>query len=306
MMDFAVLIDDRFLKLVGSSNVAMARNHVLSIVNDFEDDAWRIQKFEDFVWNNIALTALSAQERDKLTGQSRSLLREAAKNLRLTDNANDFGKGSELAEIVLYGIMQHHYGALPVVPKIFYKQNTQDNAKGADSVHIVLEGNADFSLWFGEAKFYNSIEDARLPTIIESVGNSLRTDKLKKENSVITNTSDLGLLVKDAKLLGKIKEALSTRASIDSIKPRIHVPILLLHECTITKAAKQFDAAYIDSIKAYHLQRATSYFNRQTATLSGTVSKYLDITFHVILFPVPNRAHLVKRFSEEASLQKGA
>jgi hypothetical protein len=306
MLDFAVLIDDHFLKLVGSTDVAKKRKRVLSIVNDYEDSAWRIQKFEDFVWNNIALTALSAQERDKLTGQSRSLLREAAKNLRLTDNANDFGRGSELAEVVLYGIMQHHYGALPVVPKIFYKQNTQDNAKGADSVHIVLEGNADFSLWFGEAKFYNSIEDARLPAIIESVGNSLRTDKLKKENSVITNTSDLGLLVKDAKLLGKIKEALSAKTSIDAIKPKLHVPILMLHECSVTKAAKQFDTAYIDKIKAYHLERATTYFDKQLAALSGTVSKYPDITFHIILFPVPDRKQLIKRFSEEASLQKGA
>jgi Cap4 SAVED domain len=305
MMDFAVLIDDHFLKLVGSTDLDKKRKHVLSIVNDYEDDAWRIQKFEDFVWNNIALTALSAQERDKLTGQSRSLLREAAKNLRLTDNVNDFGKGSELAEVVLYGIMQHHYGALPVVPKIFYKQNTQDNAKGADSVHIVLEGNADFSLWFGEAKFYNSIEDARLPAIIESVGNSLRTDKLKKENSVITNTSDLSLLVKDPKLLEKIKDALATRHSIDAIKPKIHVPILMLHECSITKTATQFDAAYIDQIKTYHLARATTYFNKQIAALSGSVSKYLDVTFHVILFPVPDRKELIKRFTEEASLQKG-
>ena len=48
-------------------------------------------------------------------------------------------EGSELAEILLYGIMHHHYKALPVVPKIFNKQNSNDNAKGADSVHIVLE-----------------------------------------------------------------------------------------------------------------------------------------------------------------------
>ncbi|SPX12645.1 Domain of uncharacterised function (DUF1837) [Escherichia coli] len=39
---------------------------------------------------------------------------------------------------------------------------------------------------FGEAKFYNSIEDARLSSIINSVGDALRTDKLRKENSIIT------------------------------------------------------------------------------------------------------------------------
>ena len=81
--------------------------------------------------------------------------------------------------------MKHHYNAIPVVPKIFYKQNVQDNAKGADSVHIVVDDKDDFTIWFGEAKFYNSIEDARLYEIISSVEASLNTDKLKKENSII-------------------------------------------------------------------------------------------------------------------------
>jgi hypothetical protein len=65
---------------------------------------------------------------------------------------------------------------------------------GADSVHIVLGPNVDFSLWFGEATFYNSIEDARLLDIIETINNSLATDKLKKENSIITSISDLGYI----------------------------------------------------------------------------------------------------------------
>lgn len=64
------------------------------------------------------MTALSAKEREKLAGKSGSTLREAAKNLRLTDKEGDIGQGSELAEIVLYGIMHHYYEALPVVPKI--------------------------------------------------------------------------------------------------------------------------------------------------------------------------------------------
>ena len=39
-----------------------------------------------------------------------------------------------------------------------FKQNNQDNAKGADSVHIVIENENNFSLWLGEAKFYTNIE----------------------------------------------------------------------------------------------------------------------------------------------------
>lgn len=296
-MDFEILVNDLYLRIFADTALTPAENKsVLSLVNDFEDERWRYEKFEDFIWNNIALTALSAQERAKLAGQSRTTLRESARKLRLTDKADDIGAGSELAEIVLYGIMHHHYGALAVVPKIFYKQNTQDNAKGADSVHIVLEGDDDFSLWFGEAKFYNSIEDARLPSVVKSVGNALKTDKLKKENSIITSTSDIDRLV-TPELAEKIKDALSPKHSMDQLKLKVHVPILLLHECAITTAAKTMDDSYRNDIRAYQLERATAYFKKQIDALSETVTRYVDVKFHIILFPVPDRAKLIKRFS---------
>ncbi len=304
-MDFEILVDDLYLKIFSDTALAPVENkRVLSLVNDFEDEKWRYEKFENFIWDNIALTALSAQEREKLTGQSRSTLRESAKNLRLTDKAGDIGQGSELAEIVLYGIMHHHYGALPVVPKIFYKQNVQDNAKGADSVHIVLEGDDDFSLWFGEAKFFNSIEDARLPAVVKSVGNSLDTAKLKKENSIITNASDIDRLVLNPELAARIKDALAAKNSIDQIKPKIHVPILLLHECSITASTKEMNDAYRESVRKYHLERASSYFEKQIASLSGTVAKYAEVKFHIILFPIPDREKLIEQFSKEVAFHK--
>ncbi len=304
-MNFEILVDDLYLKIFSDTALTPVDNKsVLSLVNDFEDEKWRYENFENFIWDNIALTALSAQEREKLIGQSRSSLRESAKNLRLTDKTGDIGKGSELAEIVLYGIMHHHYGALPVVPKIFYKQNAQDNAKGADSVHIVLEGNDDFSLWFGEAKFFNSIEDARLPAIVQSVGNSLSTAKLKKENSIITNASDIDRLIANQELAAKIKDALAAKKSIDQIKPKIHVPILLLHECSITASTKEMNDAYRESVKKYHLERASSYFEKQISALSETVAKYAEVKFHIILFPIPDREKLINQFSNEVAFHK--
>jgi hypothetical protein len=305
-MDFEILIDELFLRIASDPKPTPAdHKHVLSLINDFEDMKWRYEKFENFIWDNISLTALSAQERDKLANRSHSTLIASAKKLRLTDNPADIGQGSELAEIVLYGIMHHYYKALPVVPKIFYKQNVQDNAKGADSVHIVLEGDDDFSLWFGEAKFYNSIENSRLSSIIESVGNSLQTEKLKKENSIITNTSDIDTLVPNPALAKKIKEALSYSNSIDSIKPKIHVPILLLHECAITSATKELTDAYREKIRNYHLDRANAYFKKQIETLVETVAKYSEIKFHIILFPIPNRQQIINKFTSDVAHYKG-
>lgn len=303
---FEVLLDEAFSVVNDDASITPTANkRVLSLTNDFEDAKWRYTNFQNFIWDNIVETALSSDERQNLSHQSHSLLTEAAKALRLTDAAKkDIGKGSELAEIVLYGIMKHHYQALPVVPKIFYKQNNQDNAKGADSVHIVVSGS-DFSIWLGEAKFYNDIEDARLGKIVESVGNALQTDKLKKENSIITNVRDLDALIGDAALKAKIKAALSQKTSIDSLKPHLHIPILLLHECAITKSCTSLTGAYKASIIDYHKKRAKAYFKKQVKELGSSVVQYSDINFHVILFPVPDKAKIVSKFLANVTHYKG-
>jgi len=233
-----------------------------------------------------------------------SRLTEAAKSLRLTDaDKDDIGRGSELAEIFLYGIMKRHYGALPVVPKIFYKQNSADNAKGADSVHIVVDKD-NFSLWIGEAKFYNEIEDSRLGEIVKSVGKSLQPEKLKRENSAITNLRDLDLLIEDVALRAKIRKLLGSRNSTDDLKPLLHVPILLLHECQLTSGTEMMTSAYQTEIADYHRQRATSYFKKQIKSLTKSVSLYDKITFHVILFPVPSKAAIVNRFLSNVETYK--
>lgn len=200
--------------------------------------------------------------------------------------------------------MKRHYKALPVVPKIFYKQNPKDFAKGADSVHIVIEGDNDFSLWFGEAKFYNSIEDDRLGVIISSVENALHSDKLKKENSIITNVRDLDSLIGDEKLRGKIIEQLDTRKSIDDLKSKIHIPILLLHECEITKAHDSLTEEYKNKIIAYHKERAQSYFTMQINKIGNTIFKYSEIKFHIILFPVPDKKTIVDAFLKKAEAHR--
>ena len=303
-IQFDILIDDSFANMnLQEGLLPIDNKKVLSVVNDFEAGEWRYSKFQNFVWDNIIETALSKSEREKLVNQDHSRLTSAAKKLRLTDKDNETGKGSELAEIVLYGIMKHYYKALPAVPKIFYKQNSQDNAKGADSVHIVLEDDGDFSIWFGEAKFYNSIEDARLYDVIKSVSNSLQIDKLKKENSIIANVSDLDDLIEDHSLKDNIKKILDDRTSIDLLMPKLHIPILLLHECEITKSANEMTDEYKENVINYHKERAQSYFSKQIAYCSK-MPKYSEITFHLILFPVPNKGIIVDKFINAVEFYK--
>jgi Cap4 SAVED domain len=303
---FDTLIDDSLAQITNVAELASLLNkRVLSLANDFEDGKWRYNRFQNYLWDNIAQTALSERERLALADQSHSSLVAAAQNLRLTDK-DEVGQGSEIAEVFLYGVMRNHYKALPVVPKIFYKQNAQDNAKGADSVHIVVDtDSSDFTLWFGEAKFYNSIADARLDAVVSSVYASLDSGKLKKENSIITNVSDIDQLIMAEPLRDKIKAALSSQVSIDYLKSKINIPILILHQCAETAACTELSEAYRKAIIAHHTERAEAYFTKQISK-SSTVHRYSDVRFHIILFPVPDKKVIVDAFLGAVSFYKSA
>lgn len=303
-MDFDILIDQSLSSFVTESGTSViSNNNLLSIINDFEDGSWRYQKFHRFIWDNILQTALSSQEREALIDGPSTSLALASKNLRLTDSDKDISKGSELAEIFLYGIMRHHFKALPVVPKIFYKQNSQDNAKGADSVHIVILDNNNFSLWFGEAKFYNSIDDGRFDSIITSVKNSITTEKLRKENSIILNTQDLYDLVKDEALKQKISDALSSDNSMDNIKPLLNIPIFILHECPITENSSCLSEKYKTSIIELHKERSQSFFRKNHEKIKS-IYNHEKIKFHLILFPVPKKEIIINKFVDSVRFYK--
>lgn len=302
-LPFEILIDDNFLEeLIPTTTLSPISNKsILSIVNDFEDNNWRYKKFNQFIWNNISQDALTKEERDSLIESPDSILEKAASRLRIIQNKNgdDEKTGGEIAEILLYGIMHSYYKALPIVPKIFYKQNKNDFAKGSDSVHIVVEDDDNFSLWLGEAKFYKNIKNSDLDKIVSSVHDTLSTDKIKKENSIITGLSEFDKYDINETVKNKIKALLNEDTSIDKIKPILHVPIILLHECGITASSNEMSEDYKEQIIAKHKERAESYFAKQIKKCKD-VAKYSEIKFHMILFPIPSKETVVDKFIKRA------
>ncbi|MBN9675961.1 HamA C-terminal domain-containing protein [Salipiger bermudensis] len=274
----------------------------MSLANDFQDGKWRSSVFHSFLWDHVAATALSAQSRASLTGRSGSELVEAAKNLRLTES-DKVGSGSEIAEIFLYGLMTELFDALPVVPKIFYKQNVNDNAKGADSVHVVITPELEYSLWFGEAKLFNSSKPERLGEIVKSVINSLSTEKIRKENSIITGLKEIEELGIDKSLVDKIRQDLSSATSVDRIKSKINIPILLIHECEDTADCTAWSEEYAGKVIGRSAEIAEAYFLKQAAS-SGGVHMYSNINFFLILFPVPSKKKIVDRFTRVAMAKR--
>lgn len=296
--NFDILLNDCFMNFNPDRvNIKPDENDfLLSVVNGFEDGHWMKKNFQSFIFDNIVQTALTADERQKCIGSGYSALIESAKHLRLIE---DVGQGSEIAEIVLYGIMKHSFGAISAIPKIFYKQNDHDNAKGADAVHIVITEDDDFQLWLGEAKFYNGLEDKRMYDPINSVCQMLTTSILRKELSIMTNLNELDHQLEPS-LANRIKELLSGSVSIDLIKDRIHVPILLLYECELTSKASCLNDLYKDEIIKFHKNRAISFFKKNINSMSK-IHNFQKIQFHLILFPVPNKSEIVDWFLDRAN-----
>lgn len=308
---FDILIDDSFVnfnpdrvKITPDTN-----DFFISMINGFEEGQWMKKVFQNFIFSNIVLTALKAEEREKMIDDSYACLVEAAKHLRLIDKEvadeeakqKDKGRGSEIAEIVLYGIMKHHFNAIPAIPKIYYKQNDNLNAFGDDSVHIVLTQDDDFQLWLGEAKFYKDLEDGRFYEPLNSIAQMLQATIIRKEVGILTGLSELDVALKDnPEMLDKVKRTLKDFRSIDEIKKIIHVPILLLHECEITKNTTALTEEYKNRIMAYHYDRAITYFKKQINKFKN-YADYENISFHLILFPVPNKSEIVDWFISRAN-----
>ena len=307
---FDILIDDSFVNFNPNSVEITpdTNDFLISLINGFEEGHWMKKNFQNFIYNNIAETALKAEERMKIVDDSYSCLVESAKHLRLIDRdgvdeevkKRDKGRGSEIAEIVLYGIMKHHFNAIPAIPKIYYKQNDNMNAFGDDSVHIVLTKDSDFQIWLGEAKFCNDLEDKRFNEPLSSIAQMLNSAIIRKELGILTGLNELDVVLRDIpEMLKKVKNILKNFTSIDEIKKRLHVPILLLHECEITNGATTLNKEYKDKIVTYHYDRATSYFKKQIIKFKGYVD-YDKINFHLILFPVPNKSEIVEWFISRA------
>lgn len=122
------------------------------------------------------------------------------------------------------------------------------------------------------------------------------------ENSIITNIKDLEYVINNPDIRKKVKEVLRHDVSIDEVKKRLHVPIMLLHECSITKGARELSPEYLEEIKHYHLNRAERFFmSHNNKQKKEGVYGFENIMFHLILFPVPNKENIVNWFVKRAN-----
>lgn len=194
--------------------------------------------------------------------------------------------------------MQEYYKAFPVIAKIFYKQNRNDNVKGADSIHITLDDKNKFEFWYGEAKFFTELNNKNFTNLMTSIQDLLDTEKLKKENIAVINSTDLRHILENINQSEEVYNSILSnitkflQGSIDDFKTILHVPIVILYQCDITAKNERKTQEYLDKIKTKHKSIAKKYFSEYHATIK--ISYIEEIKFHLILFPVPDKQKIIE------------
>lgn len=296
---FDVIIHDNWKNEVVGKAFDDQNHHMLGLANDYENGKWRFDKLARFFMNNLCEAALSAEERAAMVDNAYDNLVKAAKKLQKLQNRDkkiDL-KGGEIGEVILYGIMKHYYEALPIVPKIYHKQNSNTPALGVDSVHLVCEydqssGEKSFSLWMGEAKFYKDINDA-MRSAIESIKEHLEKGILENENSIIMHNGDLRQYEEIKEMMPELMRYLDLENNnLDQFKKKLHIPIFIMFECQTTKNAHEYLIEYRDKVQNEMMVAAEEYYLKQKKKI-GNVFKYDSINFHLILFPVPDKLNTI-------------
>lgn len=300
MRGIETLVDVNFADEVLKHPGCVGNERQVGLLGPLDGEQWSNDLFEEFIFENLKYAASTPEEWASVISPEVKI-RKIARRIRICEGKS---KASELAEICLYGIMREHYHALPAVAKIYYKQNVNDTVKGADSVHVVLESDGKFSLWYGEAKFYQKITDAKIQIIVGSVKDMLDSNKMTKENELVLGVPALRSLIEDDIIYRRIESMLSHEGLSDELCSILHVPILLLYQDAqvleqepITKDARENIRANMEGI-------AKQYFDAQIKEL-GSHPQYSQICFHLILFPIPNKAIVAERFNRKMTTLRG-
>lgn len=291
-----IIADDRLCELASEYVQTLEEERLLGIANDYEEAKWRTRHFCKKIMDYLPLCALTQEEREKSLNNPYSVMEQAVGKLRCYAGENANKNSGELGEILLYGIMQNYFKAAESVPKIFYKQNTNDLVTGADSIHIIANEN-DFTFWLGEAKVYKDLNQA-MASAAKSVKDMLERAKLNKEKSIILGIKELRKNKHLEAHIGTIENILSENASIDEFRKRLHVPILLVCEDEKVAQAEELDTDLRNYLRGKYIEGAQRFYEKLKAQLSTVIQQCRNVRFHLILFPIPSVDAVNEQFSK--------
>lgn len=248
---------------------------------DYESGDWNYRQFVSWINEHIMSFALSPKELVDLGDRNvAEKMERAASNVY--GRKNKVERRGEIGELILHGLVRDVFGTKPLISKLYFKTAPGETVKGADCVHIVEVDEEIESLWLGEAKFYRD-GNAGVEAAVASVKDMLTRFKDRQEFVVIRNHLD-----GSDPIMQKAEQLLSDAVSLDKIRAKITIPILVTYESEVTQR---------------HTADSDTFRRELRAELMPFISKYIEDTadieeveLHIFLMPLKSKADLVGLF----------
>lgn len=271
------------LKWTSHTKLDSSKRGSTGVYSDYEEGSWNYRKFIAWISEHLLTFALSPKEVRSIDDRNvlEKIERAAA---QIYARGRDSSNRGEVGELILHGLLRDIYNTDPVVSKIFYKSAAGDPVKGADCVHAIFAEQGVESLWLGEAKFYSNstygIRDA-----VSSIKEFLDRLTGREEFVVIRNYLD-----KDDDKGKHVDALLSQATSLDDIKSKICIPVLITYESDVTKKHTQHTKDFVDEL-AGEIQPLIDDFMSKVEGIE-------EVDIHVFFLPLQDKAALIELFNK--------
>lgn len=270
------------LKWVSHSHLDESKRGHTGVYSDYELGEWNYRKFIAWISEHLLTFALSPEEVRAIDDRNvlEKIERAAA---QIYSRGKDSTNRGEIGELILHGLIRDIYKTEPMVSKIYYKSAAGDPVKGADCVHAIFKDNDVDSLWLGEAKFYKDSGDG-IRDAVSSINSFL--DRLAGREEFVVIRNYLG---KDDSKGKRLDVLLSQATSLDDIKAKICIPVLITYESDTTKSHTHHSETFVNELKAEIEPLITSFLEK--------VKSIEEVDIHVFFMPLKDKAALIEMFN---------
>ena len=246
---------------------------------DYEEGEWNYRQFVSWFSEHLPSFALTPEELSDVS--DRNMIEKLERSAALMyGKKHKVDRRGEFGELILHGLIRDIYKTTPLISKIYYKTAPGDTVKGADCVHLIEKNSDVDSIWLGEAKFYTNAKEG-LAEAVKSVKDMLGRLSGREEFIVIKHH----LKGNQASIARKAEELLSDAVSLDKIKAKICVPILVTYESDVVSTHTTDGSIFRNQLRAEIEPFIKSYLDK--------ISSVKEVDVHVFLMPLKSKERLI-------------
>jgi len=199
----------------------------------------------------------------------------------------------EFGELILFFLLRHFNGAIPLLSKIYFKDSDGFAVHGFDAVHYHEETD---NLWLGESKCYESSEKG-LDALLADTKEHFKSDYLDREFALVAKKMHSATL--DEEKRQALIERLNGKHSLKDILSGVTIPLLCTFSSPSLAAFNEESEEFVESFKKemYGLREYYDTIN------DHPLKSRLNIV--LLLMPVRSKKDLVSSLHKRLVLAQG-